>query len=511
MAIQILDNQPVSFDSDFNNQDQDCNCISQPFCQLVETEDKTSFQFKILPCGGDLIDNGSFNDGLNSWNASGWTWTDHKAKHTTGNTSTLSQSNDPLSIGSHYRLRFIISGMTAGTLTVKFGNAIIAIITNNGSYEFSGLADGVILKFTPTTDFNGSIDEVTLFRLLVDYKIFITDQNGEWLHTLEDSWLSIQEDHGLVEFIWDYLDLSKGCYRIGIADPCINTNFQIGIFRFIFHLGNISGVAIFVQNTDNGFSIYEPTGNEVGLVINNPTILLAGNAYRVTFTLSWDVNFTNFGKIRPLINGTNGTFICGTDGGATGEHVQIITPGSDGFLAFNYNTCLSDSPSKIYVTNIKVELVDPPTLVADYLSDCFQLADKHECSLSLSWYNIENSFGFIYDSGFKHFLRIAGKLWKPKRSKEGKELFRYSDGHQKILTAESHKINKLTIEQVPEYIHDAISTGIDHDYFIIGEDHYVATAGDYEEQHRNSSLLAPIEIDVEKNFQPLLRNDSCLP
>jgi hypothetical protein len=113
----------------------------------------------------------------------------------------------------------------------------------------------------------------------------------------------------------------------------------------------------------------------------------------------------------------------------------------------------------------------------------------------------------IYDTGYVNKLRLKSKLWKSKHQKE-KKVFRFSDGSRRVLYANDFKKEDFIIEEVPAYIHDALATAIDHDYFIIGGDHYTAEEEDYSPDWRPGSTSAPISIEVEKNFQNENENEN---
>lgn len=102
---------------------------------------------------------------------SGWTstnWTGSWAggwDHTTGNTSVLSNSLAP-TVGLFYFVSWTVTGRTAGTFTVSFGNVQAKVIAATGAFTgtFSatdayGLkaATTAGLSVTPTSDFDGAL------------------------------------------------------------------------------------------------------------------------------------------------------------------------------------------------------------------------------------------------------------------------------------------------------------------------------------------------------------------
>ena len=126
------------------------------------------------PLGSELVTNGTFDSDLSGWTiggtGSGWNWDSGKAKHTTGNTDTLYQ-NISVTNGTTYQVEITISGSTAGSVTLNIGGVYVydygttTALNINTTYKKSLVAAGTgsqALTITPTSDFNGSIDNVTV-------------------------------------------------------------------------------------------------------------------------------------------------------------------------------------------------------------------------------------------------------------------------------------------------------------------------------------------------------------
>jgi hypothetical protein len=119
--------------------------------------------------GTELITNPSFASDLSGWTAgAGWSWAAGGALHTAGNTATLDQGV-AVTNGSTYQLEIAISGRTAGSIAVALG--AVSVIESGSSTAFTstlsrtvvaGATGTVSLAITPTTDFNGKIDSVSL-------------------------------------------------------------------------------------------------------------------------------------------------------------------------------------------------------------------------------------------------------------------------------------------------------------------------------------------------------------
>ena len=119
--------------------------------------------------GTELITNPSFASDLSGWTAgAGWSWAAGGALHTAGNTATLAQ-DESVTNGSTYQLDIVISGRTAGSIAIALG--AVSVIESSTETAFTstlsrtvvaGATGTVSLAITPTTDFNGTVDSVSL-------------------------------------------------------------------------------------------------------------------------------------------------------------------------------------------------------------------------------------------------------------------------------------------------------------------------------------------------------------
>lgn len=113
-------------------------------------------------CGTDLVTNGNFDDG-DDWVSTGWTYSASNLNmaHNTGNTTSLEQSSMTVVAGGTYELMFVTSAVGVGTITPKIGNTNGTAVTSAGlQTQYIIAANTNVLKFVPTTTFNGAIDTV---------------------------------------------------------------------------------------------------------------------------------------------------------------------------------------------------------------------------------------------------------------------------------------------------------------------------------------------------------------
>jgi hypothetical protein len=145
--------------------------------------------------------------------------------------------------------------------------------------------------------------------------------------------------------------------------------------------------------------------------------------------------------------------------------------------------------------------------IINYVSDCVSLKLAHDCSILLSWTNDEDAYGFNYsDLSFTQLLRVKAKKWHPSYPKE-KNVFKDNAGNRMILKSETSKEEILTISEMPQYLHDALAIGLEHDDFYVDSVKYTNEETEYIPKWRKSSQLAPSEVVVIKD--QLLKNNNC--
>jgi hypothetical protein len=143
----------------------------------------------------------------------------------------------------------------------------------------------------------------------------------------------------------------------------------------------------------------------------------------------------------------------------------------------------------------------------DYVSDCVTVKESHTCTILLSWTNDDNAYSFNYeDLTFTQKLRVVAKLWHPNYPKE-KNVFKDNAGNRRILKSETAIEELLTVAEIPQYLHNALAIGVEHDDFYIDGVKYTNEESEYSPKWRKSSQLAPVEIEVIKD--ELLKNNSC--
>lgn len=185
-----------------------------------------------------------------------------------------------------------------------------------------------------------------------------------------------------------------------------------------------------------------------------------------------------------------------------GNIVYTSTPedvdGSSFYLRYRVNW--EDLPEGCYT----IELNDG----IEYVSECFYVKLEHDCTILVTWTNNESGFGFDYSGvEFIQSLRVPAKLWQPKYNSDIKEIYVDSKGNRQILYARVVKDQLLSVQELPEYLHDALSVGLNHDIVKLDGVEYVFEENEYSPTWRNSSNLAPVLLRAIKKKQNLINNN----
>lgn len=117
-----------------------------------------------------VLYNGNFTGNANGWTlGSGWAYSSNNVVHSAGNTANLEQTLLPVAQKCPYRITFCICNRTAGSVTVSLGGGTAsAARSTDATYEeiVTCGTTNYTLAFTPTSDFDGSIDNVICTPLI---------------------------------------------------------------------------------------------------------------------------------------------------------------------------------------------------------------------------------------------------------------------------------------------------------------------------------------------------------
>ena len=89
-----------------------------------------------------------------------------------------------------------------------------------------------------------------------------------------------------------------------------------------------------------------------------------------------------------------------------------------------------------------------------------------------------------------------------------KQVYIYGDGSMKVAAATNLERRTLFIDNLPDYAHEALMLAVDHDEFYINGNRYFVDAEEYTPTWRRKSNLAPVTIEVLRQYGQQ-QNNNC--
>jgi hypothetical protein len=130
------------------------------------TPDDTDIGVELVGNGDFATGDGGTPEGADGWTNAGawdthWAWTAGKVTHLTGTETLTHTFADAPTNGAAIRnhCQFTVADRTAGSVTVAVGSRL-RTVSANGTYSIA-IVSGADLVITPTTDFDGSITNVS--------------------------------------------------------------------------------------------------------------------------------------------------------------------------------------------------------------------------------------------------------------------------------------------------------------------------------------------------------------
>ena len=114
---------------------------------------------------GELITNGGFSNGGTDWTLdTGWSISEGKAVAVSGTASKLRQTNTLN--GKSAKVTFTVSDYSSGLILVDFGSTSSPTINANGDYVFYGTYDQNNFEIYKSSNFIGSIDNISVVEVI---------------------------------------------------------------------------------------------------------------------------------------------------------------------------------------------------------------------------------------------------------------------------------------------------------------------------------------------------------
>lgn len=194
------------------------------------------------------------------------------------------------------------------------------------------------------------------------------------------------------------------------------------------------------------------------------------------------------------------------------EGAEILTlnrqEGATGNQAFEVPLQI---PAEVPAGCYEVRLTEDCTATT-YISQCLALVASDDCNLAptllFKWRNRNDAFGFDYttDTTYYNYVRVIGRLKHP-TFPDDTEIPTFSNNTNTVINARVQKLWKVVLNDLPEYVHNAISTMRRHSDFQIDGTAFVVADGSYSPNWRKSSELATSEFEAfDQSFDGVSTN-----
>ena len=292
------------------------------------------------------------------------------------------------------------------------------------------------------------------------------------------------------------------CYQVCIIDEALEGGEFVVNGTFNNASNWVLGLGWTIAGGDLSIDSTVVAGDGTGATGDLTSNLQVGEKYTLTFD---GANLVGAVQVFVILTDLSNKLIGLVANGANSLEIDMTTETLQGTkIVFAED---DSGPHAIDIDNVSI-LKQNASKNATFETECFKLETDFSCSKLFTWTNDENAFGLNYiNFTFTQVFRHCAKLWRPTYDRV-KTTHRDSSGDRAILYSSTTKTRRLTIDQVPEYIHDAIAIGLEHDTFTIDTVEYVHEEEEYEPNWRKSSLLAYSDVEVIEDDQNLV-NDNC--
>lgn len=523
-GIEIIDNQPVSFNNDLD----DCSFPSRgKYVQLVNTGDVTQFQIKIAPCSDaeNVIINGDFDVDSDWTLGDGWTISDGKlCRDDATGSSSASQS----SVGGPGLFQFtIVVDDVQGSFTVLLAgidfSVTLGTITSPGTYTFTGF----VIEDSDIFIFGGSQETICIsyiegFNIPLP-RVSVYTSDGSWVKTYTpestgdpDPFFVFLKDSMTFTMDWlEDIDPSNGCYYICLHDPCINTNGQNS--ANLITNGDFSDSApptnwtttvnaLTSLGISNGQMQYDSTSNSGHATAESDAVLIEGLCYDISYTVQ-NVLPVPLPIAAARVRLVVGPFI-GSWQNAGGTYTEQFTYVS-GLVTLEFESTFNDEPAHRIAVDDVICTVCDESLTCHYRSNNFKYG-SHDCTHLINACNDSDGIGFVFSgSGFSPRIRLKSTLVRGKYNID-RRTFEDSAGRADPIYFRRRKFRELRIEPaVAEYVHDFLSTlGGYHHVYIDGPEYFIEDDEYNVNYETRNDIEAKAIINVSEKIQ-LVESKNC--
>ncbi len=341
--------------------------------------------------GGELITNGGFDS--DTWWSVGQYWSignGFATRSVVGSELNWSISRSGvLTVGKNYKVIISVSSVESGNVSVKLGGTSSTEYTSVGTYTFYGVCtNNSNFKISPSNDFNGSIDNVSVVEVGQDWVLgeaFLISNNKLICDGSQTANSFVTQSVGFISgktyrLTFQASNITSGQARINMAftnGTWVNadgdyTFYVVASFGNLFQIqanndftGSITNISVKEVgqnwNFGNGWSMGDGVANYNNSSNNYifQNISLNTSAYQLKFTIS--NSSSNGGRIwignsAGGVSYTDNTYQYYIDGDYT---INIVVPSNQSTLAFFGNT----GGSSFSIDNVSViEITDDTNL-----------------------------------------------------------------------------------------------------------------------------------------------------
>lgn len=496
MGLTWKENQPVFF-----GEEDECSNDEVYPAQIVDNTDNTRFQFDFTPCDETLVPILLTDPNFGSWTlSSNWQVTNVQGAPvcSDGSGSGLAIvysgfNDDDFIVGGSYTFEIPIT-VTSGSVYAYLGSTLLGIMSETGTYTFSGVATanltyGTKLFFSALSGTVSCISAVSAFGNALLDNIIIAIYNSAGVYQNQISYANDPDQFVFtnntvtISVNWADLGLSNNCYYLCLLDPCENTNGQnyppnIDLDRTRTTVGSD-----WVWSTDRYIGTYGD-----GSLLTQSGVFATYSNYCIKFTVEALVGTVN------VYYGAN---LVGTIT-ANGETTITGIPNGNFTLSLQMTT-------GSYVELIGAEACEvlPADYVCDLRTPLFSLSDySDDCTLMINACNNEDGLGFEFNSsGFSPAVRLEAKLRQAKYASE-RTIYDDSVGKRKVVYFSGRKQKNLCIDLQPEYIHDFLRLLVGFDNVRINNELYSVDDDEYNVEYADvSDSIGKVKLLVSKRTQ----------
>lgn len=524
--MNIPNGQVLTQPSDF-----DCNC-GDNYKHLFSPEDEPKLMVDLDIIGSNYIANGNFASSDGWTIGANWAISGGKATYTSGAMNVLSRSTEIDLVEGYYLVKFDFTTLNAGkaNFTVTLGGVNLSTLGGVLSNSFYNRTFYIFRYITPSNNtlsftassYDFSLDNVQVFRLQeVEFDVLdcdtealvLSDDDVDYFTTgsfLTGDLAPVNTTgHAILNLDLTTLD---GCYKLCLKDPALddaeyirNGDFESSNYWTISNEGLGWAIALgqavhtvgggvgndelsqeinldenlcyelsFTVGSGSGtgsadISVYYDTETENNVLLGTETI----SSFPTTVTM----NIENKGV-------TNIIFACGAGG------LRNITLDD---VSITYDSC--------------EECIE---------TDCFSVSDwdayaeaRRMCNIKITGTNDNDAFGFPENYAFVG--RVLGKIRNSRYPNVENTEYRDLAGNLSLQFNEHDKVQELQIYEVPERAHDWIRLALrcqNLTLSINGVDKSFVMSGDYTPNHRRTSTLSPVIVEIRETPQkkPNMRN-----